>query len=137
MYISFVFHESDYAPRNADEAAWLDLIVTTPALIEASMAIALHFWSPDGPTCLLSEAYSQQAVQHIIESISSTKAQSDGVLMAVVTMAFGARMMGDIKACETHIEGIANMIHDRRCQGIEPIVPPWMTDGLIMFVVPV
>lgn len=109
-------HGRDY-PVSPDEAAWIGLHISEPALIESAMAVGARYWSPDAPYQQQAEAHLSEATDVIIQRIDSGQASSDAVLMAVFTMAFGERLRHDEVAWNIHIDGLAKLISERRSQG--------------------
>jgi hypothetical protein len=63
----------------------------------------------------------------------STVTRTDGVLGAVITMAFGASLEKNDLAWNIHIDGLAHIIEDRQSRTTEP-PPSWLKDLVVQFV---
>ncbi|KAJ5850883.1 hypothetical protein N7455_010739 [Penicillium solitum] len=125
-----VFLEGRHSPGSPSEAAWFYLIASDPVLTEASLAVAVRHWSPDNAWQLKACRHSYAAVHLIKQRITSTGTQTDGVLGAVTTLAFGATLEQDDVAWNVHIIGLAHMIKDRKSRAMTP-PPSWMTDLVV------
>lgn len=134
-YWSLAFLDDRGFPRNPSEVAWFGLFISEPALIEASMAICERHWYPDTLYKWRSEIHRNAAFNIVIERIQSRQAQTDGVLGAVLTMAFGERLVGNDLAWNVHIDGLAQIIKDRHSRGIF-VLPPWFSSLLVLSVSP-
>lgn len=102
-------------------------------LTEASLAVAVRHWSPDKAWQLNAYRHSYAAVHLIKQRITPKGTQTDGVLGAVTTLAFGATLEQDDVAWNVHIIGLAHMIKDRKSCAITP-PPSWMTDLVVQSV---
>lgn len=109
--------EGQTYPRSPDEAAWLELLASEPALFESSMAIGMRHWSPDVTCQLEAQIHWSRAANAIIERISSGCADSVAVLVAVATMAFGERLAGNIVTWGVHVDGLTHLLKQRLAQG--------------------
>ncbi|KAI0121386.1 hypothetical protein BJ170DRAFT_644657 [Xylariales sp. AK1849] len=121
---------SDY-PGNPDEASWIALVVSEPALIESSVAVSVRHWSPALGYQYMAEYHSSRANNIIIQRITSGRAHTDAVLGAVVNMAFGERLRHNDHAWNIHIDGLARLIKERRSQGATDL-PQWFCDLLVL-----
>ncbi|KAJ5827157.1 Polyketide synthase enoylreductase [Penicillium robsamsonii] len=128
-----VFLEGRHSPGNANEAAWFNLVASYPVLTEATMAVAVRHWSPDDAWQLKAYRHSYAAVHLIKHRIMSTGAQKEGVLGAVIVLAFGATLERDDMAWNIHIIGLAHMIKDRKSRAMNA-PPPWMIDLIVQLV---
>ncbi|KAH8692345.1 hypothetical protein BGW36DRAFT_304164 [Talaromyces proteolyticus] len=117
-------------PGNPHEAAWVEFIVSDPALIEASMAVGARHWSPQPSWQLQADLYSSRALEFIIRRIGSRETQTDGFLGTVLTMAFAERLMHSSLTWGIHIDGLVQIIQDRRAKGIN--MPAWFYDLLVL-----
>lgn len=97
------------------------------------MAIGIRHWSPDVSYQQLAEFHSSRAANIIIQRLESAQAPTDADLLAVFTMAFGARLMHDDLAWNIHIDGLAQMIRERHSRG-EPDLPSWFCDLCVLSV---
>ncbi|KAK7757577.1 hypothetical protein SLS62_000592 [Diatrype stigma] len=122
-YDSRGFHSAT-SPR---ERFWFDLFFAEPALIEASVAIGEKNWSPNVASKRRAEVHLSIAVNTVIQRIQSRQAQTDGVLAAVITLAFGERLARNDTAWNIHIDGLAQIIRERYAQGIFDM-PLWFLD---------
>ncbi|EED13371.1 hypothetical protein TSTA_058600 [Talaromyces stipitatus ATCC 10500] len=118
---------------NPSEAAWVELFGSNPALVEATMAIGTRHWSPQPSWQWQADMCSSNALQSIIQQISWRQTHTDGFLAAVLTMAFGARLMHSDSAWEVHADGLVQIIRERRSQGVKE--PAWFYDLLIMKII--
>jgi hypothetical protein len=112
------------------EAEWVSLFASEPALIDATMAVGTRHWSPQQAWQLQANACSSKALTSIIQRISWRQTYSDGFLAAVLTMAFGARLGGADPAWDVHVDGLVQILGDRRVRGIRE--PGWFCDVLIL-----
>lgn len=99
------------------------------------MAIGEKYWSPNVASKRRAEVHSNLAVNTVIQRIQSRQAQTDGVLGAVMTMAFGERLARNDVGWNVHIDGVAQIIKERHARGIFDL-PPWFLDLQILSVIP-
>ncbi|KAL5340181.1 hypothetical protein BJX70DRAFT_361777 [Aspergillus crustosus] len=125
-----VFLEGRHTANSPSEAAWFNLIASEPALVEASLAIAVRQWSPDNTWQLKADQHSCIAVMMIKEQITSAATRTDGILGAVVTMAFGAALAHDGLAWKIHIDGLVQIIRDRLARDPKAL-PSWFVDLIV------
>lgn len=130
--LAYLDHEN--YPRNPSEVSWFSLFISEPALAEVSMGICERLWSPDALCRWRSESHWNTAFNIVIERIQAKRAHTDGVLAAVVNMAFGERLVGNEATWNVHIDGVAQIIRDRHARGIFG-VPPWLERLLVLYVV--
>ncbi|KAJ0426695.1 hypothetical protein BJY00DRAFT_329 [Aspergillus carlsbadensis] len=126
----FVYLEGRHAPDSPSEAAWFDLIASNPALVEASMAVAVQQWSPDISWQSQAHNHLEKAVNLIKQGIMSTRSRTDGLLGAVMTMALGAALADDRFAWKIHIDGLAHIIMDRESR-LSNSLPAWIVDFVV------
>lgn len=112
------------------EAEWVSLFASEPALIDATMAVGMRHWSPQQAWQIQADACSSKALTSIIQRISWRQTYSDGFLLAIMTMAFGARLGGASSAWDVHVDGLVQILGDRRVRGIEQ--PRWFFDSLVL-----
>jgi hypothetical protein len=115
---------------NPSEAEWVDLFASEPALVEATMAVGMRHWSPQPYWQLQAEVCSSKALTSIIQQISWRQTYSDGFLAAIMTMAFGARLGRADETWDVHVDGLVQIINDRRLRGIKE--PGWFCDILVL-----
>ncbi|KAL6231232.1 hypothetical protein BDW75DRAFT_233761 [Aspergillus navahoensis] len=125
-----VFLEGRHTPGSASEAAWFNLIASEPALVEASLAVAVRQWSPDNSWQSKADYHSYTAVRLIKQRITSIATPSDGVLGAVITMALGASLVHDDIAWKIHMDGLAHIVKERVSRGPHSL-PTWLTDLIV------
>ncbi|KAL2812335.1 hypothetical protein BDW59DRAFT_167841 [Aspergillus cavernicola] len=125
-----VFLEGRHSPDSPSEAVWFNLIASDPALVEATMAVAVRQWSPDNSWQSKADYHSYIAVNLIKQRITSTTTRTDGVLGAVITMAFGAALAQDDYAWNVHIDGLAHIIKDRESRNPHTM-PTWFLDLVV------
>lgn len=97
------------------------------------MAVAVQQWSPDNSWQSKADHHSYKAVNLIKQRITSTRTRTDGVLGAVITMAFGASLAHDELAWNIHIDGLAHIIQDRESRNLHT-VPSWFIDLIVQSV---
>lgn len=112
------------------EAEWVSLFVTDPALVDATMAVGLRHWSPEQAWQVQADACSSKALNSIIQRISWRQTYSDGFLLTVMTMAFGARLGHASSAWEVHVDGLVQILGERRAKGLRQ--PGWFYDILAL-----
>ncbi|KAI1750557.1 hypothetical protein F4782DRAFT_248349 [Xylaria castorea] len=130
MKWSLLFLDGSEYPGTAREAAWIRLLISEPALFESSMAIGLRHWSPCREYQLIACETSAKATETIIQRISSGQVVTDAVLAAVLTMAFGERLVYNDLAWKIHIDGAVQLVYERISRGL-PALSPWIEDFLI------
>uniref|UniRef100_A0A093V968 Uncharacterized protein n=1 Tax=Talaromyces marneffei PM1 TaxID=1077442 RepID=A0A093V968_TALMA len=117
---------------NPSEAEWVDLVASEQALIEATMAVGMRHWSPQPSWQLQADFRSSRALTSIIKQISWKQTYTDGFLAAIMTMAFGARLLpSHEQAWDVHVDGLVQLINERRLRRIRE--PGWFWDGLVLF----
>ncbi|KAL4735127.1 hypothetical protein BDV11DRAFT_208768 [Aspergillus similis] len=125
-----VFLEGRHTPGSASEAAWFNLIASEPALVEASLAVAVRQWSPDNSWQSKADYHSYTAVRLIKQRITSIATLSDGVLGAVITMALGASLAYDDIAWKIHMDGLAHIVSERVSRDPHSL-PAWLIDLIV------
>ncbi|KAJ5494209.1 Polyketide synthase enoylreductase [Penicillium fimorum] len=121
-----IFLEGRHSPGNASEAAWFNLVASDPVLTEATMAVA----SPDDAWQLKAYRHSYAAVHLIKHRLMSTGSRTEGILGAVIVLAFGATLERDDVVWNIHIIGLAHMLKDRKSRAMNA-PPPWMIDLIV------
>jgi hypothetical protein len=132
---SLVFLDGGNYPSSPDEEAWIKLLVSETALAQVSMAIGIRYWSPNVSYQKKSVAHSSKAANIIIQRIKFETAHTGAVIGAVLSMAIGERLMHNDLIWNIHVDGLANIITERRSQG-EYNLPPVLCDFLILCVYP-
>ncbi|KAL3470330.1 hypothetical protein BJX99DRAFT_264322 [Aspergillus californicus] len=127
----FVFLEGRHPPNTPSEAAWFNLIASDPALVEATLAVAVRQWSPENSWQSKADYHSYLAVKLIKQQVTSTATPSDGVLGAVITMAFGAVLAHEDEAWRVHIDGLARIITEREARN-SLALPSWFLDLVVI-----
>lgn len=130
---SNLFMDSSNYPESPDEAAWLDLLVSEPALLESSLAIGTRHNASDRMCGQDAETHSIRAVNMLLQRIKTGQAHMDAVLAVVMTMAFGERLARNDAAWNVHIDGLTQLVKERYAQGV-PNLPSWFIGLLISFV---
>ncbi|KAI0448233.1 hypothetical protein F5B21DRAFT_498247 [Xylaria acuta] len=130
MKWSLLFLDGSEYPRTASEAAWISLLISEPALVESSMAVGLRHWSSDRDYQQIACNFSSKATETIIQRIGSGRGTSDAVLAAVLTLAFGERLVHNDLAWNIHIDGAVQLVYERISRG-SPALPCWFEDLLI------
>ncbi|RYC59100.1 hypothetical protein CHU98_g7107 [Xylaria longipes] len=130
MKWSLLFLDGSEYPGTANEAAWISLLISEPALVESSLAIGLRHWPPERDCQQIACELSSKAAETIIQRIGSGRGASDAVLAAVLTMAFGERLVHNDLAWNIHIDGAVQLIYERISRGL-PSLAPWLEDLLI------
>lgn len=119
-------------PRNKSETAWVNLIVSEPALVEATMVIGMRLWSPRLSWQRRAGTHQSKALNLTIQKIGSKRPQTEAMLAAVSTMAFAERLANDDLAWNIHIDGLAQMIKERQSQDMS--LPWWLHDIIVLYV---
>ncbi|KAM0266782.1 hypothetical protein ACHAPA_006559 [Fusarium lateritium] len=128
----FIFPAGTGAPGSSREADWIGLLQSEPALVEASVAIALRNCprrqNPKG----FREASlcKGRAIKLINERLDTPLGLTDGVLSAVFTLTYAELLESDGEARKVHIRGLAQMIKVRRSSGNNAL-PSWFCDFLL------
>ncbi|SPO01885.1 uncharacterized protein DNG_04558 [Cephalotrichum gorgonifer] len=122
--------DADNYPNTPDEAAWLDLLASEPALIESTLAVTTEHWLSDALCKQRAGVHSSRAANILVQRIKSREALTDAVLMAVLTLAFRERLADNDVVWGIHIDGIADLLRERYSQGVRTL-PPWVT-GLVV-----
>ncbi|KAL4933209.1 uncharacterized protein BDV17DRAFT_104927 [Aspergillus undulatus] len=125
-----LFIEGSRQPGSPGEAAWFNLIATEPALTEATLAVAVQQWSPENSWQTKADEHSYTAVSLIKQRITSITTRPDGVLGAVITMAFGAALARNKTVWEIHMEGLAQIIKHRELRDPHTL-PAWFLDLIV------
>ncbi|KAJ5668372.1 uncharacterized protein N7477_006942 [Penicillium maclennaniae] len=126
-----VYLEGIRSPVSPNEAAWFNLIASDPALIESTMAIAVRLWSPDENWQIEAYQHSDTALNLIKRRLESAATSTDGVLGAVATMALGASLENDDIAWNIHIDGLVQILKERKLRSTDP-PPPWLSDLVVL-----
>ncbi|KAL4793762.1 hypothetical protein BDV19DRAFT_390962 [Aspergillus venezuelensis] len=128
---NLLFIEGSCRARTLSEATWFNLIISEPALTQATLVVAISQWSPESSWQTKADEHSCTAVTLIKQRITSTIAsQPDGILGAVMTMAFGAALARDAVVWGIHVEGLAQIIREREKKS--PLgLPPWLFDLIV------
>lgn len=100
------------------------------------MAIGIRHWSPDASCQENAVAHSSKAANIIIQRIKSETAHTDAVIGAVLSITIGERLVHNDLNWNIHVDGLANLIIERRTQG-ECDLPPVLCNFLILFVYPI
>ena len=109
--------------------------MSEPALTQASLAVATKLWSPDFTYDHQAAVHRAMAVDSLRQRLQPGQALTDGVVGAIFTMAFGERLTGDDFSWNVHVDGLGQVVRERRSQGLDGL-PPWTFDLLILFVHP-
>ncbi|KAI0190853.1 hypothetical protein F4808DRAFT_444272 [Astrocystis sublimbata] len=134
MQWSHIFLDGTHYPSSANEADWVSLLISEPALVESSMAVGLRHWSPRNDCQQIANEYSSKATETIIRRIGSGRATTDAMIAAVLTMAFGERLLSNDVAWNIHIDGAVQLVKERASRGTAAL-PPWVEDMLIKDVI--
>ncbi|KAI6777863.1 uncharacterized protein J7T54_002761 [Emericellopsis cladophorae] len=128
---SVIFLHDRNLPGDEHDKLWLDTMASEPAFVEATMATAVRYWSPDLECKLRSEMHSHRATAMVISRVSSNDTYSNGFFGAVLTMALSERMVRNDAAWEVHMNGLAQTIKARQAHGIASL-PALFTDLIIL-----
>ncbi|KAL4957569.1 hypothetical protein BDW69DRAFT_156111 [Aspergillus filifer] len=128
---SLLFIEGNRRARTISESTWFNLIISEPALTQATLAVAISQWSPESSWQTRADEHSCTAVTLIKQRITSTiAAQPDGILGAVMTMAFGAALARDAVVWRIHMKGLAQIIRERE-EKTPLALPTWFLDLIV------
>ncbi|KAG9258715.1 uncharacterized protein F5Z01DRAFT_215342 [Emericellopsis atlantica] len=128
---SVIFLHDRVLPGGENDQLWLDTMASEPAFVEATMAAAVRYWSPDLACKLRSEMHLHKATAMVISRVSSDDTYSDGFFGAVLTMALGERMVRNDAAWEIHMNGLVQTIKARQARGMASL-PALFTDLMIL-----
>ncbi|SCO57090.1 uncharacterized protein FFMR_14246 [Fusarium fujikuroi] len=131
-YRALIFPAGLGSPGSNREADWIALLHSEPALVEASMAIAIRHSPRLQRTQGIYEASVRKgrAIKMINERLDTPLGLTDGVLSAVFTLTFAELLESDSKARDVHIQGLAQMIKVRRSLG-NTAIPSWFGDFIL------
>ncbi|RBR07949.1 hypothetical protein FVER53590_10822 [Fusarium verticillioides] len=131
-YRALIFPAGLGSPGSNREADWIALLHSEPALVEASMAIAISHSPRLQRTQGIREASVRKgrAIKMINERLDTPLGLTDGVLSAVFTLTFAELLESDAEARDVHIQGLAQMIKVRRSLGNTDI-PSWFGDFIL------
>ncbi|KAH7215891.1 hypothetical protein DER44DRAFT_167376 [Fusarium oxysporum] len=131
-YRALIFPAGLGSPGSNREADWIALLHSEPALVEASMAIAIRHSPRLQRTHGIREASVRKgrAIKMINERLDTPLGLTDGVLSAVFTLTFAELLESDVKARDVHIQGLAQMIKVRRSLG-NTAIPSWFGDFIL------
>ncbi|KAG9495178.1 hypothetical protein J7337_013413 [Fusarium musae] len=131
-YRALIFPAGLGSPGSNREADWIALLHSEPALVEASMAIAIRHSPRLQRTQGIREASVRKgrAIKMINERLDTPLGLTDGVLSAVFTLTFAELLESDAEARDVHIQGLAQMIKVRRSLGNTDI-PSWFGDFIL------
>jgi hypothetical protein len=115
------------------QAAWLKLLLSSPVLLEATLAIGLRHWAPGSTWARSAEILASRSLRRAIRDIDAGEYCSDAALTAALTMAFGERLVHDRVRWNTHIDGAVQIIRARHQRGVL-VASPMLIDILIWFV---
>lgn len=113
------------------DAAWLDLFVSDPALVEVTIAAGMRYWLASDECKRRGGEHYSRAVDMVVRSMASGKAYSDGFLATIFTLALTERLQGSDAAWEMHIGGAAQAIGQRISYGMLAM-PPLLMDLVVM-----
>ncbi|RGP77269.1 hypothetical protein FLONG3_4784 [Fusarium longipes] len=127
-----IFPGGTGGPGSAREAEWISLLQSEPALVEASISIALRHCpgQKDGATFRQAVLHKGRAIALINEKLSEPSGLTDGVLSAVFTLTYAELLGNDDNARIVHVKGLAQMIRVRRSTG-NTAIPAWFCDFLL------
>ncbi|KAF4455738.1 hypothetical protein F53441_1937 [Fusarium austroafricanum] len=131
-YRTLIFPTGTVAPGSTRETDWISLLHSEPALVEASMAIAMRH-SPrfqNSQTRREASLRKGRAIQLINQRLGTPLGLTDGVLSAVFTLTFAELLESDLGARDIHIQGLAQMIKVRRSSG-NTAIPSWFGDFIL------
>ncbi|KAF5602778.1 hypothetical protein FPCIR_1741 [Fusarium pseudocircinatum] len=131
-YRALIFPAGLGSPGSNREADWIALLHSEPALVEASMAIAIRHSPRLQRTQGVHESSVRKgrAIKMINERLDTPLGLTDGVLSAVFTLTFAELLESDVEARDVHIQGLAQMIKVRRSLGNTDI-PSWFGDFIL------
>lgn len=126
--------ESRDYPEKPNDTAWIEFLVSEPALFESIIAIGIRHRSSDILFQQLAEVHASKAFNAVIQRIDSGKAYTDSVLGAVLTMALGERLMHNDLVWYIHMQGLAQLIQQRYSQGASAL-PLWFRNLILLSVI--
>ncbi|GKU07577.1 hypothetical protein FLAG1_08313 [Fusarium langsethiae] len=108
----FISPAGTVGPGSPREADWVGLFQSEPALVEASISIALRHCAgqKDNATFRQAVLHKGRAIKRVNQKLGSPSGLTDGILSAVFTLIYAELLENDCKARSAHVEGLAQMI---------------------------
>ncbi|KAF4445747.1 hypothetical protein FALBO_17149 [Fusarium albosuccineum] len=127
-----IFPAGTGTPGSDRETVWVNLLLSEPALIEASMSIGLKYFPKwrNAWGVHAGDIHKIRAIKMINSSLGTAAGLTDGILGAVFTLTYAERLANNDAAVEVHTQGLAQMIRLRRSSGNNPF-PTWFSDFLL------
>lgn len=113
------------------DAAWLNLLISDKAFVEATMAAAMRWWVGDSECTRKAQKHSSNAIKMVIDRVHSKGAYTDAYIATTLTLALKERFEQNDAAWEMHIGGVVDAIEARRSRGID-LLPPSLTNILVL-----
>ncbi|PWI69339.1 hypothetical protein PCL_00986 [Purpureocillium lilacinum] len=128
-YRALVFPAYPSYRGTAVESQWTALLISEPALLEASMAIGVRHQA--SPSARESIWHAYRAVNLVNKRLNARPPDlGDGVIAAVFTLAYSESLVPDEPARNVHLAGLAQMIKVRRSLD-QKAMAPWFTQFLL------
>ncbi|KPM41358.1 hypothetical protein AK830_g5175 [Neonectria ditissima] len=128
-----VFPAGNGLPGSVNEALWVRLVLSEPALMDASMAVGMRHWpgKTRGAASVCADVHMLRAVSAINRRLDAAAAGlTDGILAAVFTLALSERLINNETAWNIHVNGLSQMVKLRQSNGNNAL-PPWFSNFLI------
>ncbi|KAG8672192.1 hypothetical protein FPOAC2_05560 [Fusarium poae] len=127
-----IFPAGTAGPGSSREAEWVTLLQSEPALVEASISIAVRHCTgqKDNATFRQAVFHKSRAIKRVNQKLGSPSGLTDGLLSAVFTLTYAELLESDSTARNAHIDGLAQMIRVRRSTG-NTAIPSWFCDFLL------
>ena len=113
--------------------AWLELLTSEPALVEATMAVTMRSWQRSKECIRRSDIHSSKALRITIDRVKAGEAYTDGFLAVTLTLSFGELLLQNKEGWEVHIHAAAQAMAERRARGMD-VSPPMLIDLMIQYV---
>ncbi|KAI9159163.1 hypothetical protein HJFPF1_07171 [Paramyrothecium foliicola] len=118
---SLLFLDKDGCSGIRSNTEWLNIHASEPALIEATMVIAIRYWSPDALCTTRAELHSHRALGMLLQRIETEQAYTEGFLLAALVMALGERLMQNDAGWEVHMNGVIQAVQQRQSRNLQGI----------------
>jgi hypothetical protein len=130
MWSLFFVDSGGSTTESCRESTWLQFVTAEPVFKEATLSVGLRHYSPDACWERKAAALFRRVIQALLTRIQQGKAYTDGTIAAIVTLAFGERLVFNDAAWNVHANGVAQIATERRSRGLQPL-PDWISSLVI------
>ncbi|KAI9170813.1 hypothetical protein HJFPF1_00287 [Paramyrothecium foliicola] len=129
----FFSDEVNFPDDTQSRSEWMKVVTSEPAFHDASLVAERRLLSSDIWWDERVDPDFHRVINEMVARIQGNQSQTDGILGASLTLAFGERLMQNDMAWLVHLDGVAKIIAERRSRGLQP-VPDWASSMFISFV---